>query len=370
MVTFIKVCSGLNIINNFLKPRVDILSVPNRGVKNYRVQPKKRIPPWLPKQTRVMYQENLTPENANFIKETVESKYGKPDALSGCYSPLKVPPIEPAKEWTPESRRTGVIARKIGIYPMWLKNGRKVLTTVLHICDNHVIKYIPPEEWKPMIATRHIIPKRKLGCLVVGAESTDPQMFTKQYCGLFTNAGVMPKRLLCRFAVSPDGALQPGTPLYAAHFKPGDVVDIRGKTMDRGFQGVMKRWGFKGMPATHGVTKTHRRPGNIGFGSGKARVLPGTKLPGHMGNRYRIFRGIRVLRVNNQYNVIWVLGQAIPGETNSLVQVYDTLLPRRKRKVAPYFPTYIPNEDELPDELLDDEVHPFDAPTIEFQPEK
>lgn len=83
-----------------------------------------------------------------------------------------------------------------------------------------------------------------------------------------------------------------------------------------------------------------------------------------------MFFFLQVLRVNNQYNVIWVLGQAIPGETNSLVQVYDTLLPRRKRKDPPCFPTYIPNEDQLPDELLDDEVHPFDAPTIEFQPEK
>lgn len=64
--------------------------------------------------------------------------------------------------------------------------------------------------------------------------------------------------------------------------------------IDRGFQGVMKRWGFSGMPATHGVTKTHRRPGNIGSGGTKARVMPGTKLPGHMGNRYRILRGCRV----------------------------------------------------------------------------
>lgn len=64
--------------------------------------------------------------------------------------------------------------------------------------------------------------------------------------------------------------------------------------IDRGFQGVMKRWGFKGMPASHGVTKTHRRPGNIGSGGAKARVMPGTKMPGHMGNRWRVLRGVRV----------------------------------------------------------------------------
>lgn len=58
----------------------------------------------------------------------------------------------------------------------------------------------------------------------------------------------------------------------------------------------MKRWGFKGMPASHGVTKTHRRPGNIGSGGTKARVMPGTKMPGHMGNRWRILKGVKVIR--------------------------------------------------------------------------
>jgi ribosomal protein L3 len=63
---------------------------------------------------------------------------------------------------------------------------------------------------------------------------------------------------------------------------------------DRGFQGVMKRWGFAGMPATHGQTKTHRRPGNIGGGGEKARVWPGKKMPGHMGSERRTMRGLKV----------------------------------------------------------------------------
>ncbi|CAD6227575.1 GSCOCG00001257001-RA-CDS [Cotesia congregata] len=372
MGSFIKIRSGLNVLSNFLKPRVEVLTIPYRErYSKLNQKPRKRLPPWLPKQTRTLYRDDVTLENRGFVKEVLETNYGSPDPLSKCYSPLKVAPIEPSPEWVQGSRRTGTIARKIGIYPMWLKNGKKVLATLLHICDNHVIKYIPPEEWEPGHRTRHIIPKRKLGCLVVGAESSDPQLYTKEYCGLFYNAGVMPKRLLSRFAVTPNGALQPGTPLLATHYRPGDVVDIRGKTIDRGFQGVMKRWGFHGMPATHGVTKTHRRPGNIGSGGQKARVMPGTKMPGHMGNRYRIFRGQKILRVNYKYNVIWVLGQVCPGETNSLVHVYDTLLPRRQPETPPPFPTFIPTPDtELSDEAWADDVHPFGAPTIEFEPEK
>lgn len=59
----------------------------------------------------------------------------------------------------------------------------------------------------------------------------------------------------------------------------------------------MKRWGFAGMPATHGVTKSHRRPGCIGHGAGKGNVLPGKKMPGHMGNRFRMLRGLRVSKL-------------------------------------------------------------------------
>lgn len=70
----------------------------------------------------------------------------------------------------------------------------------------------------------------KMGCLVVGAISQDPQNFTKDYCGLFVKSGVMPKKHLTRFIIHPEAAIQPGTPLTAAHFRIGDVVDVTGKT--------------------------------------------------------------------------------------------------------------------------------------------
>ncbi|XP_034945669.1 39S ribosomal protein L3, mitochondrial [Chelonus insularis] len=370
MESLVKSFSGLNLLCKFLKTRTQVVIIPNRN-KFIHAHPRKRHPPWLPKQLRVPYNEELTAENRDFIKEVVESKYGEKDHLSGSTSPLKIEPIEPRQEWTPTSRRCGLIAKKIGVYPMWLKDGSRVTSTLLHICDNHVIKYIPPEEWNPMVRSKHNIPKRKLGCLIIGAESADPQKFTKEYCGMFIESGVMPTNAISRFAVSPDAAIQPGTPLYAAHYKPGDYIDIRGKTVDRGFQGVMKRWGFKGMPATHGVTKTHRRPGNIGSGGEKARVMPGTKMPGHMGNRYRIIRGVKILRINYKYNVMWVQGHNLPGETNNWITVYDTLLyHKRYTKTAPVFPTFFPGDTELPEELYADEVHQFGAPTIELEPEK
>ena len=130
----------------------------------------------------------------------------------------------------------------------------------------------------------------------------------------------------------------------------------------------MKRWGFKGMPATHGATKTHRRPGNIGSGGAKARVWPGQKskaiklnlrftslsfinempnqmiyfecisVPGHMGNRYRKLKGIQVIRINKEYNVMWVSGHNIPGEHNNIIYIYDTILPMKRGNLQPPFP--------------------------------
>lgn len=121
------------------------------------------------------------------------------------------------------------------------------------------------------------------------------------------------------------------------------------------------------MPASHGVTKTHRRGGNIGGGGEKGRVWPGTKMPGHMGNRYRILRGLKIWRINTKHNVLWVSGQAIAGETNSIVTIHDTVLPLRKPKEPLPFPTFLDNNIEsYPEDIYDSKVHKFSEPTIVF----
>lgn len=136
-----------------------------------------------------------------------------------------------------------------------------------------------------------------------------------------------------------------------------------------GFQGVCFRHGFKGQPKSHGVTKTHRRPGNIGGGI-KHRVWPGTKLPGHMGNRWRKAKGLKIWRINTKTNTMWVSGVAIPGDPNSLVYIYDTILPLRQPKTPPHFPTFLGTESEQPDDIWSDDLHKFSDPTIVFDPEK
>ncbi|XP_068152961.1 large ribosomal subunit protein uL3m [Drosophila tropicalis] len=344
--------------------------------KGHLSRPRLRNPHWFLRKERSQTDDYVTPENRNFVKEVVHETYGSPALIKGVQTyeqkliktPIEKPTVD-AEPWTPKVRRCGVIARKIGQYPLWLKNGERVRTTLLQIVDNHVIKYTPPEEYqpshRPSVHNLH-----KYGCLLVGAESTNPALLTKEYCGIFRDSGVMPKKNVARFIVSPQAALAPGTPLNVGHFRVGEFVDVRGKTVDHGFQGVVKRHGFKGMPASHGVTKTHRRAGNIGGGGEKGRVWPGTKMPGHMGNRWRISKGLRIWRINTKYNVMWVQGSAVPGSTNGLIYIYDTILPLRKPKEAPPFPTlYEDDAAALPEDIWYDQVHDFKDETITYKTE-
>lgn len=142
---------------------------------------------------------------------------------------LKIEESQQQFDFTARQRRCGVLARKIGVVPLWHTNGKKVMTTMLHIEDNHVIKYTPPEDVKPN-RQPNIKNLKKFGCLVIGATSADPFNFTKEYCGLFKDSGVMPKRHLGRFYVTPEARLLPGTPLNVTHFRLGDFVDVSGTT--------------------------------------------------------------------------------------------------------------------------------------------
>ncbi|XP_049278353.1 50S ribosomal protein L3 [Anopheles funestus] len=306
--------------------------VPVRS-KNYLNRPRLRNPVWFVKKTRTLHNEQFTTDNTAFLNEV------KRETILAASQRNQATLLNLAAgeqngqlaQWSPGLKRTGVIAKKIGQYPLWTKDGQKIRTTLLQIIDNEVVKYIPPEEYRPAQEPRQSRNWRKpYGCLLVGAEHGDPSLFTKEYAGLFQDSGVLPKKHLCRFIISPEAQLPAGTALTVSHFRVGDYVDVRGLTVDRGFQGVVKRHGFKGMPKSHGVTKTHRRPGNIGAGGNKARVWPGTRLPGHMGNRWRVLRGLQILRINPQYNVMWVMGSNIAGNTNGIVYIYDTILPLRK----------------------------------------
>jgi large subunit ribosomal protein L3 len=125
--------------------------------------------------------------------------------------------------------RCGTIAKKLGHYPLWKKDGTRINTTVLQIVENHVIKYIPPGSFNPTQKV-HLKNYSKSGCILVGSETANPNNLTGNYIGLFKESGVLPTKRINRFIVHPDAALSPGTQLNVSHYRVGDFVDVRGLT--------------------------------------------------------------------------------------------------------------------------------------------
>lgn len=165
-----------------------------------------------------VHEDFITEENRKFVTEVLNDRFGVPTFVKGVQTYpkpveqclVKITQVEKQNDWNIYERRCGLITRKIGVVPMWRKDGSKILTTMLQADDNHVIKYFDPSEFNPAQKPR-VKNLQKFGCLLVGAGSADPSLFTKEYCGLFKDSGVMPKRHLGRFLITPNSKLSPGT---------------------------------------------------------------------------------------------------------------------------------------------------------------
>lgn len=291
--------------------------------------------------TTTWFDEHLTEDNQEYMRKMISEDFRKLTAER--LNPLKDEPW-PRHEWTEGSKRVGLIAVKLGMVPIWTKTGERHVATMLQVRDCHVVKYLSKEEYNGRTAV-----------LMVGGKNVSPFQRSEAEIEMFRNAGVPPKQKVSTFTVSDNAIIKPGTPLYAAHFRPGQYVDVTSKTIGKGFQGVIKRWGFKGQPATHGQTKTHRRPGASGPGGDPGKVWKGKKMPGKMGNVTKTAHGLKIWRVNTKYNILYVNG-SVHGHRNCLVKVRDTVLPTRKSSLLnPPFPTYFTEEEEELEENLYDE---------------
>ncbi|GJQ12020.1 hypothetical protein GpartN1_g3811.t1 [Galdieria partita] len=230
--------------------------------------------------------------------------------------------------------RTGVLARKAGMMQYWDEQGIMHPCTVV-VIDRCQVVYINPVKDS----------KGRVG-LQVGAGLERPYQMHKFLRMHFAYNGVEPKKKLAEFRVTEDAIVPIGTELSAKHFVVGQYVDVIGTSKGKGTQGAMRRWGFAGQSASHGVSKAHRKIGSVGGGRSRPQETPkGKKMAGKMGRKRVTVQSLEVLRVDAERNLLYLHG-AVPGHRGSWVRVRDAKKkPFEPHKVPP-LPTYVPVESE------------------------
>jgi large subunit ribosomal protein L3 len=234
--------------------------------------------------------------------------------------------------------RTGVIARKVGMTRLFQEDGRHIPVTVLSLEDCQVVAHRTAE-------------RDGYFALQLGAGTAKQKNVAKPQREHFAKAGVGLKQYLAEFRVDSADALVPvGATISADHFVAGQKVDITGRTQGKGFAGAMKRWGFGGMRASHGVSISHRAHGSTGNRQDPGRVFKGKKMAGHMGDRRRTQQNLEVVRTDPERGLLFVKG-SVPGAKNSWLLVRDAVkLPRPEGAPFPgaVLQRHAPVADETP----------------------
>jgi large subunit ribosomal protein L3 len=231
--------------------------------------------------------------------------------------------------------RTGVIAKKMGMTRLFQDDGRHVPVTVLAL-DNLQVVARKDAETDGYVAVQ------------LGAGTRKAKNVTKPERGHFAKAEVEIKARLAEFRVAEDAVLDVGAEISADHFAIGQLVDIQGVTQGKGFAGAMKRWGFSGLRATHGVSVSHRSHGSTGQRQDPGRVFKNKKMAGHMGARNRTQQNLEVVRTDVERGLIFVKG-SVPGHKGGWLLVKDAVKVARP-DAAPYPAGLRQNNDNAPAE--------------------
>jgi large subunit ribosomal protein L3 len=207
--------------------------------------------------------------------------------------------------------RTGVIAKKVGMTRLFKDDGRHVPVTVLALDGCTVVAQRTAE-------------KDGYTAVQLGAGAIKAKNVNKAERGHFAKAEVEPKRKLVEFRVSDDALLPVGGVLAADHFAVGQMVDVTGDTIGKGFAGVMKRWNFGGLRATHGVSVSHRSHGSTGQRQDPGKVFKNKKMAGHMGAEQITQQNLEVVLTDVERGLIFVRG-SVPGNKGGWLLVKDSV---------------------------------------------
>ena len=207
--------------------------------------------------------------------------------------------------------RTGVIAKKMGMTRLFQEDGRHVPVTVLALEGVQVV-------------ARREADRDGYVAVQLGAGTAKAKNVAKPQRGHFGKAEVELKARLVEFRVAEDALLEVGVEISADHFVAGQFVDISGHTQGKGFQGGMKRWGFGGLRATHGVSVSHRSLGTTGQRQDPGKVFKNKKMAGHMGDRQRTQQNLEIVRTDPERGLLFVKG-SVPGSKGAWLTVKDSV---------------------------------------------
>jgi large subunit ribosomal protein L3 len=209
--------------------------------------------------------------------------------------------------------KKGLIGKKLGMTQVFAEDGRCIPVTVV-------------EAGPCVIVQKKTLARDGYNAIQVGFESTDASRSNRAKVGHCKDAGKGVFRFLRELRIDDVDQYNIGDQISAEIFAAGDLVDVTGTSIGKGYQGVVKRWGFKGGRSTHG-SRFHRAPGSIGCSATPSRVFKNKKMPGQLGNERVTVQRLQVVRVDQSENLLLLKG-AVPGSDNGLVIIKDSIKAR------------------------------------------
>ena len=204
-----------------------------------------------------------------------------------------------------------LIGKKIGMSREFFKTGQSVPVTVLKMETGRVINVINKEN-------------RGYSAIQIGYGKIKNSKLTKAMKGYFAKKNTEPKKILKEFRVEKSDIYKEGNELGIEIFKDKKFLDAKSKTIGKGFAGVMKRWNFGGLRASHGVSVSHRSHGSTGQRQDPGKVFKGKKMAGHMGDKLRTILNLEIIKSDLENNLIYLKG-SIPGSKNSTVLLRESV---------------------------------------------
>lgn len=207
--------------------------------------------------------------------------------------------------------RTGLIAKKLGMSSMFTEQGDRITLTFLQLEDLQVVGQKTME-------------RDGYNAVVLGSTLKKASRVSKSMKKVFANAKVEPRQILKEFRVSEGNMLEIGAEVKATHFEPGQYVDVSGRSIGKGFAGVMKRHNFGGLEATHGVSISHRSHGSTGQCQDPGKVFKGKKMAGHLGDANVTIQNLQIVKVDAEKGIVIVSGN-VPGSKGKYVFIKDAV---------------------------------------------